>query len=96
MVGIGFTVMLNVDTGPEQPLAHGVTSTSVTAGISVVFCPGKLAMLPEPGEVNPILAPAVVQLKVSAGAGQPLKLTAGTAALAQTVMLFVGATVGVG
>ncbi len=56
-VGVGFTVMVNVQVGaPGQPLAVGVTVTVAVTGADPVFTLLKAAILPFPEAAKPIVA----------------------------------------
>ena len=53
-VGAGFTVMVNVLGGPEQPSATGVTVIVATTGIVPVLIALNDAIFPVPLAPNPI------------------------------------------
>jgi len=54
--GVGFTVMVNVSTGPGQPLAVGVTVTVAVTGALPVFVAVKVPILPLPEAAKPMEA----------------------------------------
>jgi hypothetical protein len=60
-VGVGFTVMVNVSTGPGQPLAVGVTVTVAVTGALPVLVAVKAPILPLPEATKPMLALLFVQ-----------------------------------
>jgi len=59
--GVGFTVMLNVSTGPGQPFAVGVTVTVEVTGALPVLVAVKIPMLPLPEAAKPMVASLFVQ-----------------------------------
>ena len=64
MVGIGFTVMVNVFVGPEQigvPLYLGVTVMVAVTGKAVPLAATKDTMVPVPLAANPIDVSLLVQ-----------------------------------
>lgn len=77
--GIGFTVIVNVVTGPVQPFEVAVTLIVATTGALVVFVAVKDGIVPDPLVPNPIFE-LLVQLNV-APAGVLAKFIAAPAAL---------------
>jgi len=60
-VGVGFTVMVNVSTGPGQPFAVGVTVTVEVTGALPILVAVKVPMLPLPETAKPMVALLFVQ-----------------------------------
>jgi hypothetical protein len=65
MLGLGLTVIVNVDGVPGQPpKAIGVTTTVIVIGAFVLLIATKLGIVFPVPEVNPILGPLVFHEKV--------------------------------
>ena len=62
IVGVGFTVILNVLLLPVQLLAEGVTTIAATTGAPPVLLPVKGAILPVPADARPMEPAELVQL----------------------------------
>jgi hypothetical protein len=68
-VGVGFTVMVNVSTGPGQPLAVAVTDTVAVTGALPVLVAVKVPMLPLPDATKPMDASLFVHANVEPAVG---------------------------
>ena len=71
-VGVGLTVMVNVNGDPVQPLAAGITVMVAITGRVVVLVAVKEAILPAPLAARPIEVVLLVQLKMVPATG-PVK-----------------------
>ena len=60
-VGVGFTLIVNVFTGPLHPLAVGVTEIVAVIGVFPVFNTWNGRISPDPLEPRPILVDVLVQ-----------------------------------
>jgi hypothetical protein len=68
IVGVGFTVMVNVLGGPAQPFAVGVTVTVLVIGEPVLFTPAvNTGVLPLPLAPNPVPVLLFVHVTVPPG-----------------------------
>jgi hypothetical protein len=78
IVGVGFTLMVNVWLAPVQPFAAGVTVTvAVCSADALLLVPVKAGMLPVPDVAKPTVALLFVQL-YTVPATLPVKLVAAT------------------
>ena len=80
-VGNGFTNIVNVESGPVQPLAVGVASINPLMTWSVVLVAVKGLMFPDPLAAKPIAVLVFVQAMVEL-AGQAVKFATVKLALA--------------
>ena len=96
--GPGFTVIVNEEGVPGQPLAVSVTVTVAVTGSAVLFVPENDGVLPVPLAARPIdgsvfvqlkIAPGVVLVKTPAATVDPLQM----ATFAETTTTGVGLTV---
>ena len=93
--GPGFTVIVNEEGGPGQPLAVGVTVIIDVTVSAVLLVAVNASMLPVPLAASPIDGSEFVQLKVAPGVVL-VKFEAAIVAALQTVMSAGTATTGVG
>ena len=93
--GVGFTVIVNVEAVPEQPLAVGVTVMVAVTGAVPLLTAVKEGILPFPAAARPMDGVLFVHAYVVPATG-PLKLTAAVALLLQTTWLAKALTEGVG
>lgn len=94
-VGVGFTVMVNVETGPVHPFADGVIEIVDVIAVVPAFVAVKEGKLVVPDAAKPIAVLEFVQVKVVPATG-PAKVFAATVELGQAVTLVSAVTVGVG
>jgi hypothetical protein len=93
--GVGFTVMVNVSTGPGQPFAVGVTVTVAVTGALPALVAVKVPMFPLPDAARPMVALLFVQAYVVPATGF-VKLMAVVVAPLQSVWSVTLSTEGVG
>lgn len=80
-VGVGFTVIVNVLTGPVHPLAVAVTDIVAVTGVVPLLVAVNAGIFPEPLVPKPIFA-LLVQVKVAPAVALP-KFTAAPLAVLQ-------------
>lgn len=95
MVGVGFTVMVNVDTGPTHVARVGVIETVAVTAVEPVLVAVKAGKLVVPEAASPIEVVLLVQANV-APVGVEANVFAATAPPLQIVILLSATTVGVG
>ena len=97
-VGVGFTVIVNVDGGPGQLAGEGLVGVTVIVAVTgddVTFVAVNEAILPVPLAAKPIVASEFVHANVDP-ATLLVKLIAGTVALLQYELFAGTVTFGVG